>query len=288
MMYGPEIALPLPPQPIPAWAATLFSPSTDFQEAIEHAYHYFFPVASTDELEWRRIQVEIQVAANIEPADSAIITFDLINYTSGNIDPSWTQTDYDKVWTEINNLFTAYRPFMNSDAIVKHYRAYTMKFHADWAGSDPNTDRPTFAESGPPASSFTPNVAGQSVAALPRQMAFSVTEETPRRQSWGRFYMPFPGNALLGAQERWLVSAVDTIVAAVHQMYQALSDAELFPVVPQASLRKARIAALSQVVAVRADDVPDVIRRRRLKHRQYLKRLPVETQTQQLPSPAGS
>jgi hypothetical protein len=57
--------------------------------------------------------------------------------------------------------------------------------------------------------------------------------------------------------------------------YSGLSANEFFPVIPITQSQKSRVGALEQVTQLRADDVPDVIRRRRFKHASHKATQPV-------------
>jgi hypothetical protein len=103
------------------------------------------------------------------------------------------------------------------------------------------------------------------------QVAMSVTEKTAFPGHWGRFYLPLSGGSDFTSTRRFDTATVDSVANAVGACYATLQTAEFFPVIPVTQVDKTPARGLLQVTDVQVDDVPDVVRRRRLSQTTYRK-----------------
>jgi hypothetical protein len=112
---------------------------------------------------------------------------------------------------------------------------------------------------GPPHKTYTHNASGVSGAPLlPTQVAMSVTFITDQRKTWGRFYIPGTNpNALTGG--RWSHSDMQAVADATHHLTDRSGNGGCLTVWS----RKEWTHHDPQTIQV--DDIPDVIRSRRLK-----------------------
>ncbi len=93
---------------------------------------------------------------------------------------------------------------------------------------------------------------------LPPQVACSVTEETPIRRRWGRFYLPGFTVASVTENGRVSTNVVTDIADAAEDFYQAMFAANR----PMIVLRDVD-RTYQYVQSIRVDNVYDIIRRRR-------------------------
>jgi len=269
------VALPAPPTLLQAFEKTLFSGNPYLRPYLTW-YQYFYAMTHGTTDKWRRISVRCEDVSSDLRADDAYFTMDLVNYTNGVIDTTWTTDDYNKVWLEVGTFLQSYAQHMSSNGKFTEGHAYIMQFNPDWIIDDPKSS--PFVPSGPPENSTQfawPGQAGTSWSA--GQVAMSVTELTPMRAHWGRFYLPFPAPGNFQASQQFDPTFVDQVATAVHLMYDNLSAAELYPVVTQTRHKGVSDQSLLQVTGVQVDSNPDVIRRRRKWATAYKKVLPVQS-----------
>jgi hypothetical protein len=199
-----------------------------------------------------------------------VTTLDIANITGGTIDSTWTDADYTTVNTKVAALASAWLAgFAQSRLRHKQTNYYVRAFN-------PMSNPKPFAISGPPEKIFT---SGQAATGTPatiqaNQLAFTTTERTAYPRHWGRNYWPLPANTHLSLQGGISNTAVDALATAVQQQYAGLMAAEFFPVVPVTQVQKAAVRGLLTVSAIQVDNVPDVIRRRRIASVGYRKILP--------------
>lgn len=257
---------------IEAFASTIWHFQQNIAQSYEHLFKYVIPFAQSEDLNWRRFQVRVEDMTSQDNADDCFFTWDIVNYTGGQLDPSWTTSDYGSATDAIGGYINA----VNSRVATKYHfaevRAYVMAFNPAWPGSSLTSKINQFLPSGQPDYIRAIGTNGaDSSGALPPQCACSVTEIVPRRANWGRQYLPGLAVAQVDpGTGRWKNSSAGTVSLALHDSYLALQNIELYPVVPTASVDHQRVAALQNITNVRCDDVPDVIRRRRFKHALYI------------------
>jgi hypothetical protein len=125
--------------------------------------------------------------------------------------------------------------------------------------------RPVFVESLlPQAAPGDPG--GSSGGMLPNQVAFSVTLKTTSRKHWGRFYLPgmtFPSIDTTTHPGTIITADCDAIAAAASGMAsQSITQ-------PYVIVWSKALGTSEAVVSVQVDNIPDVIRSRRLKIATY-------------------
>lgn len=250
---------------------------SNFGRNVEHYFSYWFQLAQPDDIVWMRFHCLCEDIVSLDAADDAVITLDLVNYTAGAIDPTWDAGDFSSAFQHIETMLTTYATVMASDRRWSKINAYSMSFNPEWPSSSPTLKISPFNKSGAPVESRTISHVGNS-GVLPGQVSFTVSEEVPVRPNWGRIYFPGPGTTCLQTSTgRWVTSQVTAIATAVFAAYDGLANVELFPCVPTTSSSRNRVAALQNITGVRADDVPDIQRRRRPKHSQFIQRYNIDS-----------
>ena len=256
----------MPPSPIPAplppWARALLQLAPLIPIFLQEALQYIGTLsdaAAEPAGEWRKAQLVWQDVGNSDNADRMATTIDIANITGGQIDSSWTAADYTTVNTQIDLL--AHNWCSLAQARLRHVetRYYRMAYN-------PMGNAKPFAISGPPERVF-PGTAVGSVAAtsvMPNQVAMTHTEQTAYPRHWGRAYWPLPAQTTLDVMGHFTNAACDTLRNAVRDCYGPLQDAEFFPVVPMTMALKTPTRGLLTIDKLQVDNVPDVIRRRRL------------------------
>jgi hypothetical protein len=251
---------------------------SNFGRNVEHFFTYYYALAQPDDLVWMRFQCICEDIISLDAADDAVITVDIVNFTGGVLDPSWDAGDFSAAFGHLETMLQTYATVMATDRRWTKINAYAMSFNPNWPSSDPtNKDIHPFNKSGAPVETRAVSYVGNSTV-LPAQVSFTVTEEVPVRPNWGRIYFPSPGGTVLRTDTgRWNTTQVTAIVTAVFAAYDALATGELFPCVPTTSSSKNRVASLQNVVGVRGDDVPDIQRRRRMKHSSFVQRYDINS-----------
>lgn len=186
--------------------------------------------------------------------DAAQIDFEFINFSAGVVDNTWIDADFTALEGYIDTWWTAVKAVVSSTHILDEFRWY--KFGPSLPLSAKGNEEP-----GPPVRVTDRNVAGASTfQALPTQVAMSVTFKTPVRKRWGRFYLPGVDASRLDANARWLSATRTTVGAATDALIASASTNDFAPIVYSPTKR-----AAFGISAVQIDDVPDVIRSRRLR-----------------------
>jgi hypothetical protein len=181
----------------------------------------------------------------------------------------WTSARFEAAEAAIDTFWSALVGLMATD---------TRLAGIDWHRAGPAFDPPN--SPGAAVRRVTRSVAGTgsgSNVQLPHQVAISVTERTMLRKRWGRFYLPSPTSVAMSlGSGRLSSSALTTIANAASALYTTLLGVDLVPVVysraqPARGTKKGgslppKPAAALKVNTLQVDNVPDVIRSRRLKH----------------------
>lgn len=288
-------SLPNPPGALPLWAKVLWylaetvGPGV-LWNAFEFGQEIGAAAAGAGEpatTTWRRAQVRtIDVISN-DDADDQYFTIDLINYTNGVPDSTWTATDYQQATDAIGDFTGALAPFIPTRYTFSQIAYYIMAFQPYGNLTADGKPGPDFVNSGPPdmVSPITRACTGPGTIAA--QPCSTVTEETPSRANWGRFYTPTLGTSAYQVSGRLTTAVVDTVAGAAETMYYALNGNQLIPVVPTTQSQKQKVRVLQGVTGVRVDDVPDIIRRRRPKYPAYRAIRPLAAQQQPAPAIAA-
>lgn len=265
-----------PPTTLPPWGKLLwYLAKTLAQGAAYAAYDYAKEIQATPSSEtdpptstWRKFSVKVENNLSTQTADDQIVNFEIAKYTNGNLDSDWIDDDYNAVWASlsviVSGLMTRAPAYLTATSVRAYIRGY-----------NPYTEEKTFMDSGPPGLITTNEP----------QMCSSVTEETPVRKHWGRFYTPTTGGNYIQANGRYDTAFVDGLAQLVHDNYEFLYSIGYPPVVPTVSTGASKadpdgkpLRSLQTVTGIRVDDIPDVIRRRRYRTAAYRKVLPVPTE----------
>lgn len=284
----PQAILPQPPPSLPAWAKILYylvetaivgytASQYDYGAQINHVGGN-----ATDPTEgsWRRFVHVWENDATTDTADDQVYTIDIMNVTDGQLDGTWNDADYTTVTNYLVAIASAISPHTLSTLVLRHIKAYIMGFN-------PYTEDKPFAHSGAPEFTLPVNIAGGGNAPMPPQATSSVTEMTPSRRHWGRFYVPTLQNNAYQSGGHVATVTVDAIAQTVHDNYEQLMNAQFFPVVATTSSGGSKgvpgkpTRTLQTVTGIRVDNVGDVIRRRRLKNSTHKVTLPLPAAGQQ-------
>lgn len=191
--------------------------------------------------------------STLTPTDDDMnMHFDFMNITSGEPDDTWTSADYAALEARLITWYT-------SQSIL--FPTYSHLNRIAWHRVGPGVAKPNPAER---LLTLTTPIAGSGGTTGPAQCACTLTLRTGIRRSWGRTYLPVGGP--VGTNGRFSTTLVDNVVAFAKTLRDgAASDDFLMGV-----LSVARSSFLG-VETLEADDVPDVVRRRRFKHTTYRK-----------------
>jgi len=193
----------------------------------------------------RRCQVVYTRSPPGSTEDVAVTTHDFMNITGGNPDDTWNSADFASVEARLDTFFNAIKAELANIYTISQYRWYRIG--------------PGIGTPNPPVRITTKAIVGTGTTVLPPQMAISVTERTPVRKEWGRFYIPcLQRNSVDTATGRISSTTQGAISTAAGALYQGAAADDFAPVV----FGKARNKVYT-VEKVQVDDLFDVIRRRR-------------------------
>lgn len=261
------------PTPLPPWNTALWQidpyPVTAFRGLLDH-------VGSMQPLtggEWRHVQVRFSYTGSTDTADDAYCNFDFAKVTAGAIDANWLDSDYATVETAIGTALatwtTSMTPQWDADLFKWYRRAFNP--YGTMIGDPPRLQ--VFAPGGPPVRLTPMTHVGTIAGSVATQTSLSITERTAFPSNWGRFYLPGLAPAALIASGHVSPTVTDGIGGAFRTAYNTTMAIGLFPVVPTtrvggkpASDRTGDAYGLLTLDHVQVDDVPDVIRRRRLRN----------------------
>jgi len=224
---------------------------------------------------WMKFQYRISDIVSQDTADDQVVSFNVVNHTNGIIDPTWNDDDFGWVEAALTGIFLDTADRYSGRLTLTDVKAYAQSFNAiPPEGGIPNGYNDIVA-SGGPLWARTLNVPFVGASNMAPQVCSSVTEETPSRRHWGRFYLPTLAAGAL-ANGRVGTGTVDALANATSNAYNELFASDFQPVVVSTRANKGKVVhALQGVTGVRCDDVPDIIRRRRFKNALYHKILPV-------------
>lgn len=253
------------PAPLPPWAKALLWVAPAIPSFLQDLVDYIGEMQDATQPtghSWRRCQLVFTDAGNQDSADRMTTTLDIANITGGQLDDSWTAADYTTVDTQVKAIVTAWMSIAQGRLRNTERRYYRMSFN-------PMSDPHPFAISGPPEKIILDTAAGQAPVAgnQANQVAMSVTERTPYPHHWGRAYWPLPSAAQLDTAGRFTTSSITNFGNSMQAAFLALQTAEFFPVVPVTQVLKAPSRNLLTITKLQIDNVPDVIRRRRIRNK---------------------
>lgn len=223
---------------------------------------------------WRHFQFKAEDTLSAATADDQFFTIDVANITNGNVDSSWTDADYTAVFGALDGMCLGLASSIDPRLKLSEIRAYARGFN-------PYSNQKPFTKSGAPEKIHAMAYQGTGGGASPPQCTTTVTELTPSRANWGRFYLPTLSSGSWTGSGRMTTPAMTAVLTAVHTAYSDLMSAGFFPVVPTTSVGGSKdtgpkpVRTLQTVTGVRIDDVADVVRRRRHREPQAVQTLPV-------------
>jgi len=215
-----------------------------------------------DDVQWRKVVFTFTRATPAFTAeDTAQFAFHIANITGGDLDTTWTTTDYTNCETALNAFWSSIKVDIDLDFVLVDYRWYVMSF------KNPLEQNKRFNNSGPPARVLVKGEAGTKASvSLPYQTAMSMTLRTSVPRHWGRVYIPgYTTSALTTVGGRWNTTEQQRLAHAGAELVDALGDADFQLFVPVTQVDKVLQPAMLGVTQVVVDDIPDVIRRRRPK-----------------------
>src|SRR4051812_35863063 len=110
------MAAPIP-APLPPWARWLIQVLPLVSAGVQASLDYIGDMEHTAAVspdEWRRYVYHFHDPSNIDQADVAVTTFDIVHVTGGGIDSSWTEGDYTTVDGQLDALIAAWCTHMCS------------------------------------------------------------------------------------------------------------------------------------------------------------------------------
>jgi hypothetical protein len=196
---------------------------------------------------WNLVQCVIDRSLISPNEDVAVVTMHIRPKLALLPDDTIPMTDTlrDDFKAKLDTFWTGVTAFMHTSHVVKQYRMYDIPSTRGLLGA--------------PKKVYTVNIPGASSAGpLPTQVACSVTWKTAQRKTWGRFYLP-----------GFVQTKVNT--SARFSSGDCTSLANLAAPLASRSGTGACLTVFStkewthhDPQTVQVDDVPDVIRRRRL------------------------
>lgn len=195
-------------------------------------------------------------------ADDAVTTHHFVKLVSGSPVDTWDAADFIAAEARLLAFWNAIKANFDPTTIYKQVRWYRVGPGIDF--------------SGPPVRVIDPAVAGTGTATttLPPQVAMTITEKTTDPKSWGRFYLPAPGNSSV-TPETGRLAVTSALADAADAMYEGfITDG--VPAVVYSSAKAAREtksgttlpaigARALPVKQIQVDDLFDVVRSRRWK-----------------------
>lgn len=278
-----QAVLPNPPPSLPTRAKVLWYVLNTIATAVVYqSFQYGQPINSTKEAvgsvepdTWRKFILGYGNTASVLVADDQQMTFEVVNYTNGVVDNSWTDADYNNVEAALVAFATSIKGLVVSYLTLDTIKAYTMAFNAyppDISAPPPKYNH--FADSGAPVKVWTPAIPSTGTGQSAPQGCTTVTEVTPARSHWGRTYLPSIGLEAYQASGRLTTAAVDLVATNYNALLLQLESQGFHLVVPTRYANKLVTHTLQNVVGCRCDDVGDIIRRRRYRVAAYHKILP--------------
>jgi hypothetical protein len=177
-----------------------------------------------------------------------------INLTAGELDTTWTSTDFSTVEGAIETMWTGFGSSIGPEYRLEEHR---------WYGFGPTVLPPN-----PPArvTTIATPIVGTGTGIQAHQVATTVTLRTALRRHWGRIYVPLSPTALQAGGE--LTDAgVDSLAGSARTGLMVTPATQGITPVVYDRARK----LVFGVSAIEMDSVPDIIRRRRVRTTGYKK-----------------
>lgn len=201
--------------------------------------------------------------------DRAATSFWVAKIVGGNLYQMVPVAELSTLETALDTFVGVWQGQSHSDWRVVEYAWHQVNQNSPRGilNNDPNQPSPS-QQMGPATRVTVKNVAGTGATArLPDQVAQTVTFHTCSRRHWGRVYIPgHAANDLQTNYGRWLQTTVDALTDGVNALHDTWQNAGY-----QLGVYSQLHPAFMTPRAIQADDVPDIIRRRRPKQVGYRK-----------------
>jgi len=260
------------PTPLPAWDTALLAvepyPITANRGLLDH----YGTMGTIGQNEWRRVTLRFSYAGSTDSADDAYCSFDFVKILNGIVNNDWVDADYTAAELQLFAITQAWAQLASAQYSADLFRWYRRAYnpYGTMVGEPPRLQ--VFAPSGPPVRVSPTLEAGAQPNPVATQTSLSVTERTAFPHNWGRFYLPGLSSAVLNTSGHVDSITVDTLGLAIRGAFTSTMASGIFPVVPTTRVgakapsdRTGDAYGLLTLDHIQIDDVPDVIRRRRLK-----------------------
>lgn len=253
------------PSPLPAWETALLAvepyPVTANRGLLDH----YGTMGTLGVNEWRRLTVRFSYTASTDTADDAYCGFDFVKIIGGIISNDWADADYVAVELQMFAILEAWKVNETTQYAADLFRWYRRAYnpYGTMVGDPPKLQ--VFAPSGPPARISPTTSTGILTTTQATQVSLSVTERTAFPHNWGRFYLPGFAASKLDPSGHAATATVDALGTAIRAAFTSIMGTGIFPVVPTTQVDRKPAYGLLTLDHIQIDDVPDVIRRRRLK-----------------------
>lgn len=224
--------------------------------------------------ELRKLQWRLSRAPSTSPLEDVdVCTFHFIKATGGTPGTWVDGTDLPALETKVSAYWTAIKSNFPTFTVSDQFRWYhdgPAYYHLNSEGTHfvPNGDNPAIrvTEVNDPGTGTG--------AALPPQVAMSITEVVSSRRHWGRWYLPAGAQpSVLNTDGRIVSSAVTSQLSAAVSFYNSCRSSGYVPVVfsiekparesASGGTLPAAPAVAYEVLSLQMDDLFDVIRSRR-------------------------
>ena len=220
---------------------------------------------------WRKFVAKWEDTTSIDTADDQFMSWEVYKQgADGTVDGDWNTGNYEYVCDRYAAIVAGIAPYTVSRLRCTEIAAY-VRAYAPYTEYQPGSYYRHFVDSGAPDFVRAMTQSGSGIGDMPPQVSSTVTEETSMRKHWGRTYLPTPSGTYFTGAGRLATTYVDTITALFHDQYVLLQEQDMVPCVASTMANQVPAHVLMSVTGVRADDVADVVRRRRFKHPLYHK-----------------
>ena len=196
-----------------------------------------------------QVKWELEVPAGGTTVE-AVTTHDFINITDDQTDNTWTGDDFDAVEDAFSQALADLSTYMHDGCLCVEGRWYKFGPSINPTQQDPQAPVRIHQFNDP---------GGVTDSGMPHQIAVSVTERTPVRKRWGRFYLPGIAKSQVSLAGAIGTAATAAFADAFEDFYGTCYANEHIPVVWSPTVKRAYAVTMVQV-----DNVLDVIRSRRM------------------------
>lgn len=218
---------------------------------------------------YQQLQVLFDKTPGVGSAvERELFNVNLLNITSGDPDSTWTAGDFSGIEARFDTWWTAQKVYHSTSLKLAGYKWFQRQVGVVSAGASHRLTLRSVA-------------ATASQDSLPAQVATSITLETGHRKHWGRIYLPAHTELNSDVYGRCSVGYVDAVALNWNNLMANLGTDQIFPVIvrhdPAGSTSSPPTKTpleLMTITGIHVDDVPDIIRRRRVQDVLYRKHYP--------------